>query len=347
MRANAVRWKVCQNLNFEAMEELEILDKIEIALSYHTMAIGLILSDVVQYTKPQPEDIKANHEYVEELKKGSDAEISRMVAKIKNASTPEDATDYITEILTHCTLYSRLHNDDDLEYLKQMRPDYQNAPWYSLAMLEYQIAEYEEILETGGAIRNNKVSDIDIRQDIAYIFEIYWKLGCSIDAAALLKGVDFIRVQDKCGIWIYKEHDQIELIGRLGSAKRVRDLLAKAAGTGTEPQPEQPPFALPPELDTPQAREYLNRAQKAGFLDERYQPIKGFTSVQKKLFAAYCAVAGNITERHWKLFEDLWDIKGLQKVKEEQGSEAKAEAVAALFPPDIVEAAKKRFTLLI
>ena len=104
---------------------------------------------------------------------------------------------------------------------------------------------------------------------------------------------------------------------------------------------------MPPGLDTPQAREYLNRAQEAGFLDERYQPIKGFTNPQKKLFAAYCAVACNITERHWKLFEDLWNIKGLQKVKEEQGSEAKAEAVAALFPHGIVDAAKKRFTLLI
>ena len=71
------------------------------------------------------------------------------------------------------------------------------------------------------------------------------------------------------------------------------------------------------------------------------------TEEQKKLFAAYCAVACNITERHWKLFEDLWNIKGLQKVKEEQGSEAKAEAVAALFPHGIVDAAKKRFTLLI
>lgn len=108
-----------------------------------------------------------------------------------------------------------------------------------------------------------------------------------------------------------------------------------------------PDVKTPPELDTPQAREYLNRAQEAGFLDERYQPIKGFTNPQKKLFAAYCAVACNITERHWKLFEDLWNIKGLQKVKEEQGREAKAEAVAALFPHGIVDAAKKRFTLLI
>lgn len=316
-----MRWKVCQNLNFEAMEELEILDKIEIALSYHTMAIGLILSDVVQYTKPQPEDIKANHEYVEELKKGSDAEISRMVAKIKNASTPEDATDYITEILTHCTLYSRLHNDDDLEYLKQMRPDYQNAPWYSLAMLEYQIAEYEEILETGEAIRNNKVSDIDIRQDIAYIFEIYWKLGCSIDAAALLKGVDFIRVQDKCGIWIYKEHDQIELIGRLGSAKRVRDLLAKAAGTGTEPQPEQPPFALPPELDTPQAREYLNRAQEAGFIAKTSAGYKWVTDNKSECsyFCDLCSDALKLSKSenrtNWKPFATLFgytaeDLRG-------------------------------------
>lgn len=105
---------------------------------------------------------------------------------------------------------------------------------------------------------------------------------------------------------------------------------------------------LSPELDTPQARGYLNRAQEAGFVDERYQPIKGqITKVQMKLFAAYCSTACNITERHWKAFEELWGIKDLQKVKEEQGSPAKAKAIADLFPSEVVEAAKVRFNLLI
>lgn len=107
-------------------------------------------------------------------------------------------------------------------------------------------------------------------------------------------------------------------------------------------------LTIPPELDTPQAREYLNRAQEAGFVDERYRPIKGrMTKVQMKLFAAYCSAACNITERHWKVFEELWNVKDLQKVKEEQGRPAKAKTIADLFPSEAVKAARDRFNLLL
>ena len=92
----------------------------------------------------------------------------------------------------------------------------------------------------------------------------------------------------------------------------------------------------------------LRKAQDAGFLDAHYKPIEGkMTKIQMKLFAAYCAVAYNINEKHWKVFEKLWDCAGLQRVKEEQGSDTKAMAVAALFPSDVVAAAKERFNLLV
>lgn len=322
---------------------MEVLDKIEIALSHCVMAIELILSDAVQYTKPQPEDIKANHEYVEELKKESDESISRIVAEIRNASTQEDAVAYITEILTHCTLYSRLHNDADLKHLKQLRSDYQNAPWYSLAMFEYQLREYEGIFEAGEAIRGNKVPDIDIRQDIAHIFEFYWKLGCRIDAAALLKGVDFIKVQDKCGMWICKEHDQIELIGRLGSAKRVRDLLVKATGTVAEPQPEQTAFAMPPELDTPQAREYLNRAQEAGFITKTSTGYKWTPDNKSECsyFCDLCSEALHLSKAkdrtNWKPFAALFGYRAeaLREAKNgwrnKTGLPSRSEEIKAIF----------------
>ena len=128
----------------------------------------------------------------------------------------------------------------------------------------------------------------------------------------------------------------------------VKRMPIKPYGPVIRKDNEQIAFAIPPELDTPQAREYLNKAQEAGFVDERYQPIKGqITKVQMKLFAAYCSAACNIMERHWKVFEELWSVKDLQKVKEEQGSPAKAKAIADLFPSEVVEVAKDRFNLLV
>ena len=143
-------------------------------------------------------------------------------------------------------------------------------------------------------------------------------------------------------------NDILELIWTLKFWASCQPWQTQQGGTIEHIEPEKPTSSLPPELDTPQAREYLKKAQEAGFLDTHYKPIKGkMTKIQMKLFGAYCAVACNITEKHWKIFEDLWECKGLQRVKEEQGKDTKATEISALFPPDIVAKAKDRFNLLV
>lgn len=135
----------------------------------------------------------------------------------------------------------------------------------------------------------------------------------------------------------------VELEERLKSASELIEFVRQISGENT--QDEETVKRKP---DVVKVAPILKKAQEAGFLDESYMPIKGkMTKIQMKLFAAYCAVACNITERHWKFFEELWNIKGLQGAKEEQGSDTKAKAVVALFPSEVVAAAKERFNLLV
>ena len=305
------------------------------------------------------EQIKICHRDIAALRSDCNKALCSISEEINHMRHTEDIERYITEILSRCGTYSRtFYSADDLNFLQHHEQEVKNDRKryndlfnsYRYCLLD-DINEFTVLHETGEQIKQyfltGKPDLIKIEWELTEIVDFYYRLGEAIDAVALIGGVDFILLQNKCGIWICKEHDMRGLIERLGSGKRVRDLLANAAGTGAKPLPEHPAFALPPELDTPHAREYLNKAQEAGFLDERYQPTKGFTRPQMKLFAAYCAVACNIAERHWKVFENLWGFSGLQRVKEEQGSKSKAEAIAALFPPDIVSTAKDRFNLLV
>lgn len=135
----------------------------------------------------------------------------------------------------------------------------------------------------------------------------------------------------------------VELEERLKSASELIEFVRQISGENT--QDEETVKKKPGVM---KVVPILGKAQKAGFLDEQYKPIKGkMTKIQMKLFAAYSTIECDINERHWKFFEELWDIKGLQQAKEEQGNETKAKAVAALFPSDVVAKAKERFNLLV
>ena len=285
MRANAGRWKVCQNLKFEAMEEFEILDKVDAILKHCIFCVDNILnggeyidSDGNICIEDTDEQIKICHRDIAALREDCNKSLDLVCEKINQMRQPEDIERYITAILSRCGTYCRtFYSADDLNFLQHHEHEIKNdRKRYNDLFNSYReclsddITEFIILYETGEQIKQyystGKPDLGKIDKELTEIVDFYFRLCRAIDAAALLGGVDFITLQSKYGIWICKEHNIWELIEQLGSAKRVRDLLVKAAGTGTEPQPEQPAFVLPPELDTDRAREYLNRAQEAGFI---------------------------------------------------------------------------------
>lgn len=80
----------------------------------------------------------------------------------------------------------------------------------------------------------------------------------------------------------------------------------------TTPEPKQ--CSMPDELNTPQAKEILNRGVKAGLLNTDYQPDKDTTKYQLYEFASMASNLLGIKNK-WKVFGGLWSIKNLGQVK--------------------------------
>ena len=68
--------------------------------------------------------------------------------------------------------------------------------------------------------------------------------------------------------------------------------------------------ALPPSLCTEQAMVLWRKAQRAGYVDEHYQPLLSRT--QAALLADAMAVRLGIKEK-WKVFEGLWNRKNMYR----------------------------------
>lgn len=73
---------------------------------------------------------------------------------------------------------------------------------------------------------------------------------------------------------------------------------------------------LPEVLNTQQAKEYFSKAIKAGFMDDRFQWVKGTTKYQIALFAEICSEKLKIKHK-WKTFETLWNVTHLAQTRRE------------------------------
>lgn len=67
---------------------------------------------------------------------------------------------------------------------------------------------------------------------------------------------------------------------------------------------------IPPALRTPAAQELLRKAQAAGLLDERFQPIGNKTKAA--IIADEIATKLGLEPR-WKPFEELWGVTNLRQ----------------------------------
>ena len=90
-------------------------------------------------------------------------------------------------------------------------------------------------------------------------------------------------------------------------------------------QPEQTAFALPPELNTDRAREYLNRAQGAGFIAKTstgYKWVSGNIS-ECAYFCALCSDALKLSKTEnriaWKPFVALFGFSSEQLIQAKNG----------------------------
>jgi len=97
---------------------------------------------------------------------------------------------------------------------------------------------------------------------------------------------------------------------------------------------------IPKELDTPKAKEILQRFIDSGHLDKDFQPIKG-TTTKGELYLI-CLYAGQELNLYykWKAFEMLWNIHNLQQTKESQISKKRRAKVESLFHKDIIDKAQ-------
>lgn len=97
---------------------------------------------------------------------------------------------------------------------------------------------------------------------------------------------------------------------------------------------------IPKELDTPKAKEILQRCIDSGHLDKDFQPIVGTTNGQLFYIALYASYELWGRAR-WVLFERLWSVKGLRKVKTYEIADYRKESIDKLFSKEIRDSAQK------
>lgn len=95
----------------------------------------------------------------------------------------------------------------------------------------------------------------------------------------------------------------------------MREVLMQTAGTpnagtqATEPPTADDDSALPPALATPRAMEMWEKAQRAGLVDDNYQPL--LTRSLSALLADRMAEKLGIANK-WKTFEKLWQRNNMR-----------------------------------
>lgn len=143
-----------------------------------------------------------------------------------------------------------------------------------------------------------------------------------LDALLLTYGIDLLRLQEECGVYLKRRRLITDVEYYIGSAelaeKYIKALPARQSGT---PQQKAPEF--PDELNTAKARGLINNAVEAGFITVEAGRYKWYgTKVLLAYFAvkatAYLNLRTNVNAvASWKPFETLFQVEGLRHSKAE------------------------------
>lgn len=90
---------------------------------------------------------------------------------------------------------------------------------------------------------------------------------------------------------------------------------------------------LPEEFTSPKAKEILQKAIDAGFLDSNYKPVDKMTQAQQKAFAIGLGLECGFFGKHLKPFKKYWGVENLGQVKIEGHSEDSIKQIKMLFSP--------------
>lgn len=101
---------------------------------------------------------------------------------------------------------------------------------------------------------------------------------------------------------------------------------------------QEKPHQMPKELDNDAAKAVLQRGVAAGILNENYQCLE-LTMYQQKEFAELASEELGIKNK-WKVFETLWQIKGLAQVRMDEANLDSLKKIRDIFP-DVIEREKK------
>ena len=96
---------------------------------------------------------------------------------------------------------------------------------------------------------------------------------------------------------------------------------------------------IPKELDTPKAKEILQRCIDSGHLDKDFQPIKDTTTNGQLFYIALYTSYVLWNTAKWKPFERLWGRPYLRQEKVWLMAQNRKESIDALFSKDIIEKA--------
>ena len=95
---------------------------------------------------------------------------------------------------------------------------------------------------------------------------------------------------------------------------RIAASTPTAPATGQDDEAATPtPVQLPPELQTDEAKKWLEIAVSGGLLDSYYQPTDKVTTLPQKAILAELLYKKIGLKYKWKCFQILWNVKGLAK----------------------------------
>lgn len=135
-----------------------------------------------------------------------------------------------------------------------------------------------------------------------------------LDAVLLTFGIDLMRLQRECGIYI-KEGRRTGVLARyLGSeelAQRYIDALPKEAPRN---KVQDVAKALPSEFNTEEGRGWLEKLKQAGYLDSNFQLVNEKIHTKARIaLLAECLLEKVGASRKFKILENFWNVKGLSK----------------------------------
>lgn len=145
-----------------------------------------------------------------------------------------------------------------------------------------------------------------------------------LDALLLTYGIDLLRLQEECGVYLKRRRLIADVEYYIGSTelaeKYIKALPARQRGT---PQQKAPEF--PGELNTAKARKLIDKAVEAGFITVKEgRHTWNSTKVLLAYFAVKATAYLNLSTIadatvSWKPFETLFQVKNLKQAKADYG----------------------------